>query len=242
MKRPGPDHAAVARLADKVLRTIDWRALGEVYFHDDGEALLRAKQAAVLTLGERLAKALLRHVPRGGASLWVGAGLVELPVLLAESMVHERTVVAANLRAVECELLNAALAAAAPEVAVRFLAEDAATAAPGRTFDHLGCISVFTDPETWPMLSGVAYGRIAPVQVDVDRFVAEREQARTLARSLFARLARPGLVTTSAEEVAWFLEPAAAAGLEAEPSEQMFETAVVGDPVGFLTLRAAPAD
>ncbi len=240
MKRPGADHAAVTRLADKVLRGIDWQALGDVYFHEDGAALLRAKQAAVLTLGERLAKALLRAVPRGGASLWVGAGLAELPVLLAESMLHERTVVAANLRARECELLNAALAAAAPDVAVRYLAADAAVAAPERTFDHLGCISLFTDPETWPVLSAVAYGRIAPVQVDVEKFVAEREQARTLARSLFARLSWPGLVTTSAEEVAWFLELADAAGIVAEPSDTMFETAVVGDPVGFLSMRDAP--
>jgi hypothetical protein len=108
-------------------------------------------------------------------------------------------------------------------------------------FDHVGCISVFTDPETWPMLSAVAYGRIAPVQVDVESFVAERERARGLVAALFARLLRPGLVTTTAEEVAWFLEQASAAGAVAEPAEEMVETAVVGDPVGFLEVRVAAA-
>jgi hypothetical protein len=53
-------------------------------------------------------------------------------------------------------------------VALRFLPQDARTAALGTMFDHLGCISVFTDPEAWPMLSDVAYGRIAPVQIDVE--------------------------------------------------------------------------
>jgi hypothetical protein len=190
----------------------------------------------VLELGELLALQLLRRLPSGGASLWVGAGVAELPVLLAETMLHGRTVVAANLREAECALLNAGLQAAAPEVALRYVAADAAVVAPGTPFDHLGCISVFTDPERWPMLSGVAYGRIAPVQVDVERFVAERDEARAVAQGLFARLQRPGLVTTSAEEVAWFLETAAAVGATIDAADDLVETAVVGDPVGFLTV------
>jgi hypothetical protein len=83
----------------------------------------------------------------------------------------------------------------------------------------------------------MAYGRVAPVQLDVERFVAEREATREVAKGLFARLQRPGLVTTSAEEVAWFLEQAEARGATVEASEDLVETAVVGDPVGFLTIR-----
>lgn len=237
MKRPAPDHAAVSLLARRVLDACDWRELGELYFHEDGEARWREKRPAVVALGERLARALLPRLPRRGASLWVGAGVAELPVLLAEVLLHERTVVAANLRARECELLDAALAAVAPDVPLRFVAEDARTAAAGAVFDHVGCVSVFSDPETWPVLSAIGYGRMAPVQLDVERFVAERDQARELAQALFARLARPGTITTSAEEVAWFLEQAAAAGAEIDASEDMVETAVVGDPVGFLAVR-----
>ena len=145
--------------------------------------------------------------------------------------------VAANLRERECEVLNAGLLAAAPDVPLRFVAGDARSVAAGDTFDHLGCISVFTDPETWPVLSDVAYGRIAPVQIDVERFVGEREQARALAQGLFARLRRPGLITTTAAEVAWFLEQAAAAEASIDAGEELVETAVVGDPVGFLAVR-----
>lgn len=224
------------RLVRAVLDRCDWRVLGEVYFHWGGEAFWAEKRPAVAELGEVLAQRLLRDLPRGGASLWVGAGVAELPVLLAEVGAHGREVVAANLRAAECDVLNAALQAAAPGVPLRFEAVDARAAAPGRTFDHLGCISVFTDPETWPVLSDVVYGRIAPVQIDVDAFVAERERARELAAGLFARVRRPGWITTSAEEVAWFLEQAEGVGATVDASDDLVETAVVGDPVGILRI------
>lgn len=237
MKRPGPDHAAVSMHARRVLDALDWQALGEIYFHWGGEQFWREKRAGVVELGERLARGLLPRLPRRGASLWVGAGVAELPVLLAEVMLAERTVVAANLRERECDVLNAGLAAKAPGVPLQFTAGDARTAAAGESFDHLGCISVFTDPETWPALSGVAYGRVAPVQLDVERFVAERDRARELAAALFARVRRPGTITTSAEEVTWFLEQAAAAGATVDADEELIDTAVVGDPVGFLAVR-----
>ena len=234
MSGAAADWREVAARVRAVLGALDWQALGEIYFHWGGERFWRERRPRVQQLGERLARALLPRLVADGASLWVGAGVAELPVLLAEAMRTRRTVVATNLRAAECELLAAGLAAAAPGVSLRFVAEDARTAAAPAVFDHLGCISVFTDPETWPVLSDVAYGRIAPVQLDVARFVQERDEARALAAGLFARLRRPGLVTTSAEEAAWFLEQAERAGATIAAVGEMIDTAVVGDPVGFL--------
>ncbi|MFO1076138.1 MAG: hypothetical protein U1E73_00265 [Planctomycetota bacterium] len=228
------ERTALAAAVQKVFEALDWHGLGEIYFHERGEAELRTRHARLVQLGEALAQAVCARVPRGGASLWVGAGLAELPVLLAEAMLLQRTVVAANLRGRECELLDRALRAAGPLPGVAFVADDARQVAGSRTFDHLGCISVFTDPETWPLLSDVAYGRIAPVQLDVTRFVAERDEAQALARGLFARLGRPGWITTSGEEAPWFLEAAGAAGASYEADDLMVETAMVGDPVGFL--------
>jgi hypothetical protein len=117
---------------------------------------------------------------------------------------------------------------------VRFEERDAGEVAAAGGYDHLGCVSLFTDPETWPLLSDVTYGRVPPVQIDVERFSAERGQARRLAERLFAGLRRPGWITTSAEEVAWFLEQAEAAGANCEADDELLETAVVGDPVGFV--------
>lgn len=237
MKRPRASRWAASPLAARVLDALDWQALGAIYFHWGGERFWAGRRGAVVELGERLARALLPRLAPGGASLWIGAGVAELPVLLAEALAGNRTIVACNLRAQECELLNAGLAAAAAELPLRFLAEDARAAAAGLTFDHVGCISVFTDPETWPVLSDVAYGRVPPVQLDVDRFVAERAAARELAHGIWRRLRRPGLLTTSAEEVAWFLEQAAADGAVVEADDELVPTAVVGDPVGFLAVR-----
>ena len=237
MKRPAPDLAAAMRRAGDVLAALDWRALGEVYFHWGGEQFWAEKRPDVLRLGEQLARALAGRLPRGGRSLWIGAGVAELPVLLAETMAFGREVVASNLRAAEVEALNQGLAAAAPDAALRYVAADARAAGGDAMFDHVGCVSVFTDPETWPTLSGVSYGRLPPVQVDVERFVAEREAARGLAAAAFARLQRPGTITTTAEEVAWFLEQAALVDAPIEASEELVETAVVGDAVGFLRVR-----
>jgi hypothetical protein len=229
------------KLLMRVFERLDWEALEDVYLHggapnERSPKFWEEHRPTAIELGDALARRLLRELPRGGASLWVGAGVAEVPVLLAEVMLHGREVVATNLRARECEVLNAALLTEAPDLPVRFVAEDARTVAAGRTFDHVGCISVFTDPETWPLLSDVAYGRIAPVQIDIELFAAERERARALAAGLFARLQRPGIVTTTAEEVAWFLEQARAAGATVDASEDLVETAIVGDPVGFLTI------
>lgn len=236
MTRAARGWGQVATLARRVFEQLDWQALAEIYFDWGGDRFWQQRRANVVSMGSELGKRLLHRVPRGGASLWVGAGVAELPVLLGEIVLHDRRVVATNLRRRECEVLNAALEAAAVGVPLRYLAEDAgATAAADH--DHLGCISVFTDPETWPVLSEVAYGRVAPAQLDVERFVAERAAARALAANLFARLRRPALVTTTAEEVAWFLEPAAAAGAAVDAENELIPTAVVGDPVGFLAVR-----
>ena len=75
------------------------------------------------------------------------------------------------------------------------------------------------------------------LEAQLEAVRAEREQARELAANLFARFSRPGLVTTTAEEVSWFLEQAEAVGATVEPSEELVEAAIVGDPVGFLTIR-----
>ncbi|MEZ6035940.1 MAG: hypothetical protein R3F29_00575 [Planctomycetota bacterium] len=229
----------VRRISERVFEAIDWSLLGDVYFHDDGEQHWRSRLPQVLELGVGLGERLSAFTRRGGASLWAGAGVAELPAMLGEVMVEGRDVVAANLIEVECEELNRALAEVAPDVALRYRAVDAAVAASERRFDHLGCVSLFTDPERWPMLSGVSYGRIAPVQLDVEAFVAERERAIALADALLSSLELPAVLTTTAEEVGWFLDRAALRGIEVEAQDELVETAVVGDPVGFLLLRQA---
>ena len=58
-----------------------------------------------------------------------------------------------------------------------------------------------------------------------------------MAGNLLSLLTQEACITTTAEEVAWFLEFADEQGRVMEPAEDLIETAVVGDPVGFLLLR-----
>jgi hypothetical protein len=222
-----------AAACERLFESLDWQALGAIYFHADGAAHWLQRRTALLELGFQWARELLRRVPGGGRSLYVGAGVAELPVLLAERCVAGRAVQALNRNRRECELIARGLHAVGLEDELAIEPADAASSEV-RGYDHLGCVSVFTDPETWPVLSGVAYGRLPPVQVDVAQFVRERDAARALAARLFAGLARPGWITTTAEEVAWFLEQADLAQVPYTVDEAQVPTAVVGDPVGFL--------
>lgn len=222
---------------ERLLEALDWEALGDIYFHEQGYERWQQMRPHVLELGEAWAKALLKRVPEGGRSLYVGAGVAELPVLIADRCVRGRSLRAVNRSTRECEVLMAGLEKVGLAGHIEIEPVDGAAAAAKGGFDHISCVSLFSDPETWPMLSGVTYGRIAPVQLDVDAFVREREQARGLAAALFAGLKRPGLVTTSAEELSWFLEAAAPSGAEWDAEDEMIPTAVVGDPIGFVHFR-----
>jgi hypothetical protein len=226
--------ARVEATCQQLFEALDWRALGKIYFHADGEQRWAALRPRVLTLGIDWARALLRRLPPTGTSLYVGAGIAELPVLLAERLVRGRTVWPVNRRARECEVITDGLrrAGLAHELSMR--EGDAAQVALAGGYDHLGCVSLFTDPQAWPLLSGVAYGRIAPVLLDVDAFVRQRQDARVLAERLFAGLRRPGWITTSVDEVAWFAEQASAAGTTLVADDDTVPTAVVGDPISFL--------
>lgn len=221
-------------LCDRVFNAIDWAALGELYFHEDGEAEWQQRREKLMEFGFDWARALLRRLPNEGASLHVGAGVAELPVLIAEVCVRGRSVRAVNLRVRECEILEKALRRHHLRDRVRIEPVNAGTIAAETSYDHLGCVSLFTDPQTWPHLSEVTYGRLAPVQIDISQFETERSKARTLVASIFDGLTRPGWITTTVEEVSWFLEVAGQREVTITADEDLLPTAVVGDPIGFL--------
>lgn len=221
-------------LCDRVFNAIDWSALGKLYFHEAGEAEWQQRRDKLMEFGFEWAKALMRRLPEEGGSLYVGAGVAELPVLIAEVCVRGRSVRAANLRVRECEILGDALRRHHLRDRVRIEPIDAGAIAAETPYDHLGCVSLFTDPESWPHLSEITYGRLAPVQIDIGKFETERAEARALAASLFDGLSRPGWITTTVEEVSWFLEVAGQRQATVTADEDLLPTAVVGDPIGFL--------
>ena len=176
----------------------------------------------------------------GGRSLYVGAGVAELPAAVTEVIDLGRELRISNLRKAECDCLNRALAVVGLSDRIVFTVGAVEAQLADDHFDHLSLVSVLSDPETYPIVSGVTYGRIPPAQLDVAGFEREREAVRQLVASLLAAMQTPYLVTTTAEEVPWIVD-AAAGGLSVEADDETVETALVGDPIGFLWVREATA-
>ena len=235
-----PPSVQVQSLAQRLFDELDYETLGAVYCDEGGREFWDAHREPALNLGMRWAAACVERVSPGGRSLYVGSGVAELPVLLTEACDLNREVHVFNLDGSECESLNASLEAVGLSDLVRFQNVDAAVAVssdPGMSYDHLSVVSVFNDPVRYPSVSGVAYGRTPPPLLDIPAFVAERDQLRGLATAILGGLSIPGVITTTVEEVAWFLSAAADRGLTIEADEEMVPTAIVGDPLGFLRVR-----
>jgi hypothetical protein len=221
---------ATSRLIAEVYGRLDYGALGPVYCYEGGDEFWRAKRGLCERLGSLVAVALRRKLRRGGHSLYVGAGVAELPPLIMEKMELGRTVEPYNLRRVEVSALNHAC----HSIPLTFHAVDAA-GAKGR-FDHLWMVSVLNDPERFPHLSPLSYGRGNPLTLDTLKFEKERRIVRALVAGCMGKLARPGLVTITTEEVIWIAEWCHRHRVPYLVGKRYYPTALVGDPICFMRI------
>lgn len=217
----------------EVFTRLDYARLGEMYCDEGGQAFWKDRRKPCQQLGIKLASVLLGRLKRGGRSLYVGAGVAELPLLAMETMELGRVVSACNLRADEVALLNRSCR----ELPVRFAAQDARKAA-GR-FDHLWMVSVLNDPERYPELSALSYGRANPATFDAARFSRERRLVKSLADACLGKVTRPGLVTTSVEEIPWVADWCARRRVSYMVEKDDYPTALVGDPVCLIRIGAS---
>ncbi len=225
------------RLSDSTRQTIaevfarlDYKDLESVYCYEGGDEFWRAKREPCRKLGTQVAEALVPTLPRGGRSLYIGAGVAELPVLIAEAIDRERDVEPYNLRRSEVAVLNRSCR----ELSVRFLARDASSAR-GR-FDHLWMVSVLNDPERFPHLSPLSYGQADPVTFNPIEFQKERRTVRTIVDRCMPKLNVPGLVTTSTEEVVWIADWCHRHRVPYHVERKQYPTALVGDPICFVRI------
>jgi hypothetical protein len=216
------------RLVTEVYGRLDYGALGPVYCYEGGEEFWRAKQGLCTRLGNRVAVSLSRKLGRAGRSLYVGAGVAELPPLIMETVELGRTVEAYNLRRAEVTILNRAC----HSIPLTFHAVDAAKAK--GQFDHLWMVSVLNDPERFPHLSPLSYGRGNPLTLVPLKFEEERRIVRTLVAHCMGKLARPSLVTTTTEEVLWIAEWCHRHRVPYRVGKRYYPTALVGDPICFI--------
>ena len=215
----------------RVFDQLDYVALGPVYCYEGGDEFWKAKRKPCERLGINLSQALLRKLPRGGRSLYVGAGVAELPCLLSEALDLERHVEPYNLRRSEVAALNQACRG----TPVTFRARTAVDAR--GTFDHLWIVSVLNDPERFPDLSPLSYGNANPVTFIPKKFEQQRRIVRAIVDRCMPKLSLPGLVTTSTEEVVWIADWCHRHEIPYQVERRQYPTALVGDPICFIQVK-----
>ena len=215
----------------QIFHALDYTALGRIYCDEGGEAFWHDRREPCQKLGTTIAKALKPRLLPQGRSLYVGAGVPEIPILVMEHLEFDRTVLPYNLRREEVDLLNTAT----EEKGFVFL-HGSAELAEG-PFDHLWIVSVLNDPEHFPQVSELSYGRANPLHFDPLAFTQEREVGVRLLASCMAKLTRPGLVTTSVEEIPWIVNWCHTHQISYKIDDRTYPTALVRDPVCSIQIK-----
>ncbi|WHZ27539.1 MAG: hypothetical protein OJF51_002336 [Nitrospira sp.] len=216
------------RTIANVFDCLDYKRLESVYCYEGGDEFWRSKRAPCRRLGTKVAEALVRKLPHDGRSLYVGAGVTELPALLCEAIDRQRQVEPYNLRRSEVAVLNHACRG----LPVHFHPQDASSAQ--GQFDHIWIVSVLNDPERFPHLSPLSYGRADPITFDPGRFQKERRIIQSIVDRCMPKLGLPGLVTTSTEEVIWIADWCHRRKIPYRVERKQYPTALVGDPICFI--------
>lgn len=230
--RGGRLQPATVQAVSRLFRRLDYDGLGPIYCDEGGPAFWKDRRGPCEKLGLRLAAALRARLMPGGRSLYVGAGVAELPLLVMETLELGRRVEAFTLRRAEARLLNDACRG----LPFRFTVKDGGQA-PGR-YDHLCLVSVLNDPERYPALSALSYGRAEAASFDPKAFAQERQTVTRLADACLRKMRRPALITTTVEEVRWVTAWCDLRRLPYLLEARGYPTALVGDPVCFLRLPA----
>ncbi len=217
----------------QVFAHLDYKALESIYCYEGGEEFWRKKRKPCRRLGTNVAEVLVKKLPPGGRSLYVGAGVTELPSLLAEVIDRQRHVEPYNLRSLEVTVLNRSCRG----LPFRFHACDASLAQ-GK-FDHIWMVSVLNDPERFPHLAPLSYGRADPVTFNPVRFQKERRISQAIVNRCMVKLSVPGLVTTSTEEVVWIADWCHRHRVPYHVERKQYPTALVGDPICFIRIGAS---
>lgn len=221
---------ATRRAIKEIFARLDYARLGPIYCDEGGDEFWAAKRGPCQRLGTKLANALLPYLARGGTSLYVGAGVAELPPMAMETLDLERQVVACNLRRQEVFVLNRACAG----IPIRFRHQDAGSVKDG--VDHLWLVSVLNDPERFPELSTLSYGRANPVTFDARKFLPQQRAVATLVDRCLSRLTVPGLVTTTVEEAVWVAEWCHRKNIRYRIDRRTFASPTVGDPICLVRI------
>jgi len=220
-----------ARLIAQTFESLDYQKLGTIYCDEGGEAFWEDRREPCRTLGIVLAEVLLNRLKSGGRSLYVGAGVAEIPMLFMEALDLERHIDAFNLRVAEVAVLNQACKG----LPLPISANDARSAR--GSYDHLWIVSVLNDPEQYQNVSALCYGRANPVTFNPHAFLEERTHIMAVAEACLKKVALPGLVSTSVEEIPWITDWCDRNRIRYVVEDEDYPTAIVEDPVCLIRIE-----
>jgi hypothetical protein len=213
-----------------VFQTLDYGALASIYCEEGGDAFWEAHRGPCERIGVKLARVLKEQLTSGGRSLYVGAGVAEIPVILMETKDLGRQVSAHNLRQQEVEVIRRAC----PDLSQCLKTKEAQSAS--GIFGHIWMVSVLNDPERFPELSALSYGYANPTTFDPIGFARQRTVVQAITKKCLKKLTKPGLVTTSVEEIPWIAQWCDNHTIPYRVGEEAYPTALVGDPICFIII------
>lgn len=240
-------------LQQRLWAELDWEGLGGAYCDQEAPDFFDAERRDLIRdVGLEVALDLTAHLPAGGRSLYVGAGVAELVPLCVEALLQDREVRALTLPGREADELERALSAAEealrPQYGTDFTLprveglrlEDATLDGP---FDHVWCASVLNDPDAFPALHDHLYERFTEDAGATGRGSLEGDvmRARLWLETLEPTLAERAALSTSDEEwCVWgpYLEER---GWTAAVHDEGRISALVGDRVRLFRLTQAGA-
>ena len=71
----------IPQVLTRIFESLDYSVLASIYCDEGGDAFWNHRKGPCLKLGLRIAKALSQHLGATGKSLYVGAGVAEVPKL-----------------------------------------------------------------------------------------------------------------------------------------------------------------
>ena len=234
-------HRLFGAAVSEVMNELDWELLGRAYCEGDGSEFFdEALRARILDGGLVLAGALGEVLDEGGQSLYLGAEIAELPLILAERFVLGRRIVWLNVDGAPIRELTRAL-----EVVSARLGVDLPTPSTRRladvepaSCDHLWLVSVLTDPDHFPALHDLLYRRAdGALATGRGRLEDDRARADRLVDEWLESATGSSVLTTTEEERT-IIEPLVARrgwSLTFAPGGHV--SAIVGDRVRIGTLH-----
>lgn len=215
---------------------LDWELLGRAACDGDGTSFFDDElREQIIETGLWFADDIATALGDvRGRSLYVGAEIAELPLILAEHLVMHRTVEWLNIDCPQTTEIVRALRIVSANLGVELPVPRVGeiTDIERESCDHLWLVSVLTDPDAFPALHDVLYERTdGPLATGRGVLFDDRKRADALIEALLDRARFPCVLSTSAEELT-LIEPLVARRgwtLEWEPGGRL--SAVVGDRV-----------